>query len=81
MMLQHSLLLCGEGSLHERRRGLSSFVERLRRRGAQAAPVWDAARLVVVVSRHRPAAQDILQRPEDSACRADDDMNTDRASK
>lgn len=75
-----ALLLCGEGSLHERRRGLSCFVKRLGRRGAQAAPVWDAARLVVVVSGHRPAAQDVLQRPEDGACGAEDGI-TERAFK
>lgn len=76
MTRQRILLLCGEGSLHEWRRGLSCFVERLGRRGAQAAPVWDAACLVVVVSWHWPAAQDVLQRPEDSTCRAGGDMNT-----
>lgn len=78
-MFQHVLLLCGEGSLHKWRRGLPCFVERFRRRGAQAAPVWDAACLAVVVSWHRPAAQDVLQRPEDGTCWAEDDMNTERA--
>lgn len=79
IMFQHVLLLCGEGSLHKWRRGLPCFVERFRRRGAQAAPVWDAACLAVVVSWHRPAAQDVLQRPEDGTCWAEDDMNTERA--
>lgn len=80
-MLQITLLLCGEGFLHEGRRRLPCFVDGLGRRGAQAAPVWDAACLVVVVSWHWPAAQDVLQCPEDSTClrTAEDSMNTGRA--
>lgn len=66
-----TLLLRGEGPLHQWGRGLPRFVQGLGRRGAQAAPVGDASRLVVVVPRHRPAAQDVLQRPEDGTCTAE----------
>lgn len=60
-------LLHGVRSLHQWRRGLPCLVERLRRWGAQAAPVRDASSLVVVIPGHRPAAQDVLKGPKDGA--------------
>lgn len=75
MFACRDLLLCGKGSLHEGRRGFSCFVQGLGRRGAQAAPVWNAARLVVVVPWHRPAAQDVLKCPKYSTCTVGSDRN------
>lgn len=63
------LLFCRESPFHQRRRGLSCVVQALGRGGAQAAPVWDAAPLVVVIPRHRPAAQDVLKGSEDGSCK------------
>lgn len=60
-------LFHGISSLHQWRRGLPCFIERFGRRGAQAAPIWDASGLVVVVPGHWPAAQNVLKGPKDRA--------------
>ena len=59
------LFLSGEGSLHEGRGGLPGVVDRLWGWGAQGAPVWDAARLVVVVPGDGATPQDVLKGSED----------------